>query len=402
VKRTLSATARSVPVHLSSIPLSLHTFFSFLCVFLLWATGCGTVAPVFREPSEGEKTTVRVAVLREAREFTLESENAVLIHNSDTEKLPSEINITVEEECVRIGNHQYLYPARIKSDNPFVINGKKYYGDLRFIKGLVFNEVPLEVYLQGVVASEVAEDWPEEALKAQAVVSRTYVYGRILSNRDGQYDIEDTEMHQKYVYTERAPRIADAVSATEGLVILYEGSLIEAFFHSSSGGLTENCGDVFQRDIPYLRAFPDPYSVDNEYFLWQYSIEGKNIAYALDLGNGSMPLTDIRIGRKTGSGRVSHFILEFNGKEHHIVKGNSMRLLLGPKDFKSLFLLSIDKMKKEGDSVYTFTGRGYGHGVGMSQLGAREMAYQGFSFDQIIAFYYRGSRLDNYRFSSNG
>ncbi len=360
------------------------------------------VAPVIREFPVEEKTAVRVAVLRQVREFELVSENAVLILNGDTSQLPSRIDITVEDEFVLIADRQCLYPVRIKSARPLVINGKKYYGDLRFIQGLVVNEVPLEVYIRGVVASEVAEDWPEEALKAQAVVSRTYVYGRILSNRDGPYDIEDTEVHQKYVYEERAPRIADAISATEGLVVLYKDQPIEAFFHSSSGGITENCGDVFQQDIPYLRAFPDPYSVDNEYFLWQYSAEGKDIVHALDLGNGSRHLTDIHIGGKTGSGRVSHFILEFSGKERHIIRGNSMRLLLGPKNFKSLFLLSIDKTKKEGESVFTFTGRGYGHGVGMSQLGAREMAYRGFSFKQIIAFYYRGSRLDNYRFSLQG
>lgn len=376
--------------------LSRHRVFTFLCVLLLCTTGCGTVAPVFREPPAGEEITVRVAVLKQVREFELFSEDAVLIQNGDTSQLPSRIDINMENEAVRIANRHYLSPVRIKSAHPLVIDGKKYYGNLRFIQGLVVNEVPLEVYIRGVVASEVAEDWPEEALKAQAVVSRTYVYRKIISNRERPYDIEDTEIHQKYEYEELAPRITDAISATEGLVILYKDQPIEAFFHSSSGGITENCGDVFQQDIPYLGAFPDPYSVDNEYFLWQYSAEGGDIVHALDLGNSSHHLMDIHIGGKTGSGRVSHFILEFSGKERHIIRGNSMRLLLGPKDFKSLFLLSIDKTKKEGELVFTFTGRGYGHGVGMSQFGAREMAFQGFSFEQIIAFYYRGSHLDNY------
>ncbi len=401
MKDLRSSTAISVRVYLQAVLFLRHRIFPLLCVLLLSVAGCGTIAPVLREPSAGEKIVVRVAVLKYTRRFALVSENAVLLENGSTNQLPPQIDVSIEDEFVRIANRQYSYPVRIKSNQPLIIDETKYYGNLSIKQGLLVNEVPLEVYIRGVVASEVAEDWPEEALKAQAVVSRTYVYKKILGSSERPYDIEDTEVHQKYMYEELSPRIAGAVSDTEGLIILYENQPIEAFFHSSSGGIIENCGDVFQQDIPYLRAFPDPYSVDNEYFLWQYSSTGEDIARALGLGNRSTDLTDIRIGGKTGSGRVSNFILEFSGKERHIIKGNKMRLLLGPKDFRSLFLLSLDKMKKDDELIFTFTGRGYGHGVGMSQLGAREMALQGFSFQQIIAFYYSGSRLDFFQISSN-
>jgi len=401
VKHSSSNTDISVRVYLHTVFFLRYRVFPVLCVLLLSVAGCGTIAPVLREPSAGEKIVVRVAVLKSTRRFALVSENAVILENGSTNQLPPRSDVSIEDDFVRIANRQYSYPVRIKSDHPLIIDEKKYYGDLSITQGFVVNRVPLEVYIRGVVASEVAEDWPEEALKAQAVVSRTYVYRKILESSERPYDIEDTELHQKYLYEELSPRIAGAISDTEGLVILYENQPIEAFFHSSSGGITENCGDVFQQDIPYLRAFPDPYSVENEYFLWQYSISGENIVRALDLGNRSSDLYDILIGRKTGSGRVRDFILEFSGKERHIIKGNKLRLILGPKDFKSLFLLSIDNMKKDDELIFTFTGRGYGHGVGMSQFGAREMALRGFSFQQIIAFYYSGSRIDFFQISSN-
>jgi len=265
-------------------------------------------------------------------------------------------------------------------------------------------ELPLEEYLKGVLSSEMTDSWPIEALKAQAVVSRTYAILKLLQNKGNLYDIEGTEIHQKFVYDVNNPRINSAVDATKSLVILYDGKPIEAFFHSSSGGITENCGDIFQQDLPYLRSIPDPYSRDHENVSWTFQMSEREIQASLkgilNKECNNLPLVNIEIHSRTGSGRVKEFYLVFSENKTQIIKGNVVRLALDPKVFKSLLIQDIQREEINGETVYMFAGFGYGHGVGLSQWGARIMAQLGFTYDKIILFYYRGTELGDYHMIS--
>ncbi|MBA7556097.1 Amidase enhancer [subsurface metagenome] len=107
-------------------------------------------------------------------------------------------------------------------------------------------------------------------------------------------------------------------------------------------------------------------------------------------------MKNIKIYKKTGSGRVKEFILIFEGNEKQILKGNTFRLALDPKVFRSLLIQGIKKKRINDEYIYTFSGKGYGHGVGLSQWGVKGMAEQGFAYERIVAYYYRGTQLGNY------
>ena len=154
---------------------------------------------------------------------------------------------------------------------------------------------------------------------------------------------------------------------------------------------------MFQKDLPYLRSIPDPYCAKNERFFWSYTADAATIAKALQvsglIGTNSVSIRDIRIHERTGSGRVDTFSIQLKNGERVIVHGNAMRLALDAKSFKSLLITNIEKRTNSGTMEFTFDGRGYGHGVGMSQWGAKEMADQGFTYRHILNHYYRGTRI---------
>jgi stage II sporulation protein D len=219
------------------------------------------------------------------------------------------------------------------------------------------------------------------------------------ANKDKEYDIENTEMHQVFEYREDNNNINRAVAETRGIIILYNREPVEAFFHACSGGITENSGDVFLRDLPYLRSIPDPYCRDIDRFSWTFEESAEQVRQSLkdilDEKFSDLPLQDVKIKKRTGSGRVSEFVLRFERGETAIVKGNKFRLALDPKQLKSLLIKRIQKKNVDGNLVFVFSGKGYGHGVGMSQWGAKVMAENGFRYRDILSYYYRGTRLGN-------
>ncbi len=193
------------------------------------------------------------------------------------------------------------------------------------------------------------------------------------------------------------PPLEEAVEETEGIILSSDGTPIEAFFHASSGGVTESSRNVFQKDLPYLRSARDPYTEKAGESRWECDIDAASIATrfsAPDARKGE--LKDVRVRSRTESGRVGEFALLFDRGGERVVKGNDFRLAVGPKTFKSLLLDSIERRYVSGKAVFSFSGRGYGHGVGMSQLGAKTMAEMGFGYREILGFYYRGARVERW------
>lgn len=378
-----------------------------VCLFLFLSAvlaGCAGYHPVTRSSSEKiprETIFIRVAVDRGVHTILLSSEGLEMSSGTDTIQLVSEVAVTIAGREVTVDGRKYVSPLYFKSDLTITVNGKECYGDLRIENGVLVNVIPIEVYLKGVLSREVSESWPIEALKAQAVVSRTYALRRMADRRDAPYHLEDTTRHQVYEYSVQNENINLAVEATRGEILLYKDGLIEAFFHSSSGGITESAGSVFQHDLPYLRSMPDPYSRDVDSFVWTFALEQTAMIDALrplidsecNTQGVYRALSEIRIYGKTGSGRVREFALHFKGGRPCLVKGNSFRLAVGPREMKSLLIRRIEKKKDGGRTAFVFTGTGYGHGVGMSQWGAKQMAERGFHYDDILSFYYRGAKL---------
>ncbi|MCR4397827.1 MAG: SpoIID/LytB domain-containing protein [Firmicutes bacterium] len=256
-------------------------------------------------------------------------------------------------------------------------------------------QVKIEDYVQGVVAAETLTDWPLEALKAQAVVARTFT----LQKRDegnvkklhGTDACDDKDHFQAYDPGRINEAVRRAVQETRGLVIEYGGKPIRAWFHSNSGGKTATAQEGLnftQEPAPYTAAVDDPYSLQNapsDQKSWTATFTAQEIQSAASRLGKSIPnVRTASIGKKGPSGRA--LTLKFGDQE---LPAAELRTALGPEKMKSTLL---DSVTVSGGRVL-MKGRGWGHGVGMSQWGAEAMAKAGKKAEDIIAFYYKGVQI---------
>ncbi len=252
-------------------------------------------------------------------------------------------------------------------------------------------EMDMDEYLVGVVCGEMPAYFEEEALKAQAVVARTYALKALKTggkHHDGSV-CGDSACCQAYIpwedYLAKNPqenleRIRSAVTATSGAVLVYQGELIEATYFSCSGGKTEDAAAVWGADFPYLRATDSPGEEKATYYTDSVYIPKETLCSALEISLGEDPAAWVGMTTYTAGGGVNTMIL--GGKEFG---GTQLRKALGLRS--TAFTVSWDA------GGITFETRGYGHRVGMSQYGADAMAASGSSFDQILAHYYAGTEL---------
>jgi stage II sporulation protein D len=242
----------------------------------------------------------------------------------------------------------------------------------------VINVVPLESYVERAVAGEVYADWPMEALKAQAVVARSYVLHACGRRRGAAFDVESSVLSQRYAKGRVHRRIREAVGATRGEFLSYDGAPILAAFHTVAGGETAASEEVWGEPLPYLTRVDSPDVESPEYF-WSYEIELGELREALEVA-GVAPEADngVRVLERTPSGRVAR--VEVLGA---VLSGRDLRRILGAQVFRS----TLFEVRVHEDRV-RFLGSGAGHGVGLSQWGARKMADKGSSYDKILEHYF--------------
>ena len=263
-------------------------------------------------------------------------------------------------------------------------------------------ELPLDTYLLGVVSAEMPANFEQEALNAQALVARTYtIYSIVHSGgKHGEADIcDDSTCCQAWISKEdrmarwdEAERelnwrkIENAVNTTAGKIITYNGEVIDAFFHSNSGGTTEAPVNVWGgTNYPYLQsvetAGEDAYSqYSSEMILTKEELKNKILAKHSDFIIDYSQSDCIQILEYTESGRVKTIkIGNLN------LSGVEVRTLLGLRSAN--FEVSI-----EGENI-KFAVKGYGHGVGMSQTGADSMAKQGSNYEEIVKHFYTGVEI---------
>lgn len=285
-----------------------------------------------------------------------------------------------------------------KSDGGLALDGRRYRGVLELRHrgaGLTaVNIVPVDDYLLSVVPEEMPTDWPAEALKAQSVAARSFALKSRGRHAAEGYDLCTTTHCQLYkgIASEKTASTA-AVRATRGEVLTYGGQPIEALFHTDSGGMTESSEDVWGNPIPYLRAVRDtplgtmPWTKT----MSTADLEKKLAAKGHAIGRlRAIELTPLAVGRaakdRTASGRVKAMTVT-GTKGSVTLSGTAWRSLLGLKS--TLFSAKLIK-----DSV-TFTGFGAGHGLGISQWGAKRLAETGRSYADILHHYYTGVTLQH-------
>ncbi len=266
---------------------------------------------------------------------------------------------------------------------------------------VAINELNIEDYLRGVVPKEMPSKWPVEALKAQAVAARNYAMQRVEATRGSSYNVSSDRLSQVYGgYDAESPATNRAVDETRGLVMEYGGRLITAFFHSSSGGSTENSEDIWDNPLPYIRSREDPYDKNDRYYHWRVDYTADQLAEQLQsYGYDFEKVADLEELARTSSGlRVEKMAVtgtDSTGRSVRTVISNAdkVRFALGLKSAMFTMNKVYDQDKKLSGVV--INGNGWGHGLGMSQWGARGMAEQGYNFQDILKYYYTGIRLDS-------
>lgn len=274
---------------------------------------------------------------------------------------------------------------KVKGD--LIIGGNSYRGQIevwRGTKGLyLINILPLEDYVEGVVGSEIGPDWSLEAIKAQAVIARTYALYNILKNGNGKrFHLTSSVLHQAFNGRNKNPLVAQAVKETRGQILKYEGGPIEAFYHSTSGGLTELPEEVFSKSYPYLKSVPADSSL-SPYNIWTRRIPLSEIERATGIKN----IRDIQIASLTATGRAKEVTIASN-PDSIDVEAKELRKLLGWKRLPStMFTVAVE------DGIATFEGSGFGHGVGLCQWSSQSMALEGKTYGEILSHFYPGAEL---------
>ncbi|MFQ5897889.1 MAG: SpoIID/LytB domain-containing protein [Candidatus Methylomirabilia bacterium] len=278
------------------------------------------------------------------------------------------------------------------------INGHLYPGILEVLRngnGLtVVNELPLDAYLVGVLAAEAADDWPVEALKAQAIAARTFALYHRRLNAAKPFHLVASTAHQRYAGSVPASSpLWLAVKETAGEVLRWEGQLFPAFYHADSGGHTEDPRKVFDApNMPALKPVRSDFSAGAPHYAWSLGVPLSELAGVLRKGGISVGrILRLEVLERSRSLRVLRMAVH-GTRGRATVRGVDLRRLLGARVLKStLFVVSVD------GAYARFTGRGYGHGVGLSQWGAKGMAEQGYGYREILRFYYPGSILSTVR-----
>jgi stage II sporulation protein D len=251
----------------------------------------------------------------------------------------------------------------------------------------VINEVDIEVYLYGVVPAEVPASWPLEALKTQAIAARTYALYQLKHRMDWRYDLVDSQGDQVYKGLHcAAEQTNQAVNATQGLILMHQRHPILAMYTSNTGWHSAYAEDVFDQALPYLIGVPDAYSPTQPMGRWKRTFTAKDIQRQLaHIGLQFGGIQDIIPQEVTPSGRI---------KKAKLVHSNGTQVLRARTTLRRALNLPEVLLKiTRNQHTYVFEGGGFGHGVGLSQWGAKAMADEGKSAQYILQFYYRDVNL---------
>ncbi|WP_425446035.1 SpoIID/LytB domain-containing protein [Dethiothermospora halolimnae] len=315
-------------------------------------------------------------------------------------------------------------------------------------KLVVINHVLIDHYLYGVVPKEMSPSWPMEALKAQSVAARNFMLLYIGRHSEKGYDLCDTSHCQVYGgFDLENIRSNEAVDLTRDKLLKYDDKLVYTYYHSSSGGYTESSENVWSNEVPYLKATDDQFSIGSPNDNWKIvlskdEVKDKLKENSIDVGE----IISISPTKVSETGRVIELeIVGSRGVER--LEKNKMREVFGYNTLKStlfetktdgdVYVMSgnssepikmnisnarilsgyqdkrptrsfvrrdnnniavfngeeINKMSINPD-VYVFEGKGWGHGIGMSQWGAKKMAELGYTYEEILEYYYNGTKVE--------
>ncbi len=366
-----------------------------LPLYALLLGGCGPTV----KPPRGR--TVRIALLQGAGSVTVSAKGSLSVKEVNSRRRivtagkGNRLSIRSTSNGLNVAGDTYAARGLDlrSSSGEISVNGRPYPGSLRILRkpgGLsVINLVDLASYLKGVVPSEMISSWPPEALKAQAVVSRSFVLHHAMRNKDKDFDLSSRS--QIYNPAKRDRRTDKAVDATRDIVIIYKGDLLLPFFCTSCGGFTEYAANVWGSEEEFPPPVECPFCSDSPEVRWQHRTSIAEFRRKL-ASAGIAGARSIGIHRRSAAGgRITALKIQCENRDE-IVKINRFRMIMGPNLIRSGFF-EIESR----DGYLTFNGRGWGHGVGMCQKGAKNLAERGKSFASILRHYFPGVRTKKMR-----
>ncbi len=365
-----------------------------------------------------ENTVLRVGLirfLRSVKTVTISAAGGVSVRNTSNEQLkPSmsncaKVNFTASQSgiavktdnCVLTIFHSTLTITPTRPEEPLRIESptrpaKQYRGSVEIsLKDgvlVLINIVGLEDYVRGVLPEEMPASYPMESLKAQAVAVRTYALANKGKHKSEGYDICDTNMCQLYggVSVENTT-CSKAVEETAGTLLVFDGQPADVLYSTDCGGVTQDYSEFHPgKIVPYLRMVTDPPSIQHSSWELVYSLkelENKLVKAGINQAQG---LVDIRIIKTSSSGRPLE--VEITGlNEKIVISGIKFRNALGSCTLKS----TLYTLEKTTDGNVMIRGKGLGHGHGMCQIGARELALPpyNYTYDRILSHYFPGTTL---------
>ncbi len=346
---------------------------------------------------------IRVGLVAAHLEVTVTSVGPIrVIAQGATTTLAGPVKVRLAGGQLSVNDRLLRPPLRIAGTKALLaVDGTPVRGELvisvRDRQVFVVNELGLEEYVRGVVPSEVPSDWPVEALKAQAILARTYVLYQRGERTAHEFDVDATVRSQVYggVPSEDG-RASGAVEATAGRVVRFDGRLAFTPYHSTSAGRTEDGMEVWGIDQPYLKGVDCSFDSASPAAHWTRRIPLEEIEAALgQAGYRVGPIASITPMTRNRSGRVSSIrILHAGGAL--VLKGEDLRRIIGYQRLPSMrfdvaeFAVNPDSRRVEA----WFQGGGWGHGVGLCQWGMKALAERGWTAERIIAYYYPGTRVD--------
>ena len=356
-----------------------------------------------------EQPQVRVRLIKQTSQLDILSQGTMTVTSISGQQLfrgPGPVTLRATADNIAVGSAaQPAREVRITATAPLTLKQKTvqcggrqspakvglYRGDLLvFLHSgelRVVNELDIEHYLYGVVPAEVPASWPLEALKTQAIAARTYALYQTKHRHDWRYDLVDSDGDQVYKGIQcESPNSTKAVNDTRGAILLYRERPILAMYSANTGYHSASVEHVFSKSLSYLVGVSDPYSPTQPMGQWTRTHQEEEIRSKLaTIGLRFESILDLQPVDVTPSGRITKIAVVHNKGSRVIRARTTLRRVLNLPEV----LLKISQK----DHRFTFEGSGFGHGVGYSQWGAKAMAADGKSAQDILYFYYRNVTL---------
>ena len=282
------------------------------------------------------------------------------------------------ESLIRVGSRRYRGKILVRQKNSLLE---------------IVNELPLEEYLWGVIKPEISPKWPRASILAFTIAARTYAFKKLKdpSANPSGYHVSSEQDDQVYRGVEgEDPLSRELVNETRGKILTYLGEIIEASYHACCGGYTASLSDVWGgKGYPYLVAKPDNFCKKSPYFSWEFKIKVEKLREILrEKGPILGRLYRIKLLEFDQGRRVKRLEIEHQGGKMELT-GKEFREAVGGGDLRSTLFIA-----KRWGPYFVFKGKGWGHGVGLCQEGAKVMGEQGYTYKEILEFYYPGTLVE--------